>query len=186
MGDEAKTREQLVSELAGMRRRVVQLEALEIEHQRAEKAVLQSEERLRIAGDGTVLYANEAGQPLLGLWECQLGQCVSVDWQRLVSDVVRSGFRKESEVQCDERTLLLTFAPTAGTEYVNVYGLDITERKRAEEALRRRNQGLALLNQAGRELTATLDLQQVVERALQAVTETIGAEDASVWLWDEE
>jgi signal transduction histidine kinase len=45
---------------------------------------------------------------------------------------------------------------------------------------------LALLNQVSRDLTATLDLQQVVEQSLQAVTETIGAEDASIWLWDEE
>jgi PAS domain S-box-containing protein len=63
---------------------------------------------------------------------------------------------------------------------------EITERKRTEEALQRRNRELALLNQVGQELTATLDLQQVIERLLREVTGIIGAEGGSVWLWDEE
>ena len=43
---------------------------------------------------------------------------------------------------------------------------------------------LVLLNRMGRELTATLDLPQVIERLLQAVIEIVGAEGSSVWLWD--
>ena len=60
------------------------------------------------------------------------------------------------------------------------------ERKRAEATLRQRNRALALLNRVGQELAATLDLQQVIEQLLQAGTEIIGADGASVWLWDEE
>ena len=63
---------------------------------------------------------------------------------------------------------------------------DITKRKRAEEDLRRRGRALALLNRVGQELSATLDLQQVFERLLPAVTEIISAEGAAVWLWDRE
>jgi GAF domain-containing protein len=63
---------------------------------------------------------------------------------------------------------------------------DITERKQAEESLQQHNQKLALLNRAGQELAATLDLQWVVEQLLQEVTEIIGTVGASVWLWDEE
>jgi K+-sensing histidine kinase KdpD len=63
---------------------------------------------------------------------------------------------------------------------------ELTERKQADEALRRRNRGLVLLNRAGQEFAATLDLQQVVEQLLQGVTEIIGADGASVWLRDEE
>ena len=60
------------------------------------------------------------------------------------------------------------------------------ERKRVEEALRKRNDELALLNRMGQELTATLDLRQVAEQFLQAATMIVGAEGASVWLWDEQ
>jgi signal transduction histidine kinase len=45
---------------------------------------------------------------------------------------------------------------------------------------------LVLLNRMGRDLTATLDLLQVIERLLEAVIEIVGAEGASVWLWDKE
>ncbi len=43
---------------------------------------------------------------------------------------------------------------------------------------------LAMLNRMGQEFTATLDLQQVTEQLLPAVAGIIGAEGASVWLWD--
>jgi len=73
------------------------------------------------------------------------------------------------------------------------YITDITERVRDEEALRqtlaklqKRNRELSMLNQAGQTLTATLDLQQVVERLLHEVTVAIGAHGSSVWLWDQE
>ncbi|MBN1876938.1 MAG: GAF domain-containing protein [Anaerolineae bacterium] len=56
---------------------------------------------------------------------------------------------------------------------------------RLVETLHRRNTELTLLNVAGQELTAMLDFERVTEQLLQAVTETIGAESASVWLWDE-
>lgn len=60
------------------------------------------------------------------------------------------------------------------------------ERQRTENVLRRRNHELALLNRVGQELVATLDLQQVAELLLQTVTEVVGAQGASLWLWDEE
>jgi len=60
-----------------------------------------------------------------------------------------------------------------------------TERQRAEEALRSRDRNLTLLGQAGQDLTATLDLQQVTEQLLPVATEIIEAEGASVWLRDD-
>ena len=60
------------------------------------------------------------------------------------------------------------------------------EKQQALEALERHNRNLALLNQVGQSLTATLDLQQAIDKLLQAVTEIVNAEGGSVWLWDEE
>ncbi|RLC91115.1 MAG: hypothetical protein DRI77_14210, partial [Chloroflexi bacterium] len=59
------------------------------------------------------------------------------------------------------------------------------ERRRVEEALRSRDHNLTLLSRAGQDLAATLNLRQVTEQLLPAVTEIIGAEGASVWLRDE-
>ena len=63
---------------------------------------------------------------------------------------------------------------------------DITEQKQAEEALQRRNRDLASFNRAGQTLTATLDVPRVLEQVLRSVTEIVGAEGSSIWLWDKE
>ena len=47
MKDEKKTKNQLIQELAEMRQRVAQLEALEIEYKRAGEALRESEEKYR-------------------------------------------------------------------------------------------------------------------------------------------
>lgn len=52
--------------------------------------------------------------------------------------------------------------------------------------LEQRNLTLQLLNHAGQALTATLDLEQVMERLLQIATQIMNAEGSSVWLWDDE
>ena len=51
--------------------------------------------------------------------------------------------------------------------------------------LEQRNRVLRLLNRAGQILTATLEMEQVLERLLQVTTQIIGAEGSSVWLWDD-
>jgi signal transduction histidine kinase len=63
---------------------------------------------------------------------------------------------------------------------------DVTERVRAEEALARHNRNLIMLNRAGQELTAALEQRQITEQLLEVVTEIVGAEGVSVWLWEEE
>lgn len=60
----------------------------------------------------------------------------------------------------------------------------IAEKQQAVAELQQLNRNLALLNMVGQELTATLDLQEIMNLFLQAVTETIGAEGSSVWLED--
>ncbi|MBL7065591.1 MAG: PAS domain S-box protein [Anaerolineae bacterium] len=63
---------------------------------------------------------------------------------------------------------------------------DITERKRAEEALRQHNRELALLNRAGRALTATLDLDQVLVTVLEEMQRLLDVTGCSVWLIEPE
>jgi diguanylate cyclase (GGDEF)-like protein/PAS domain S-box-containing protein len=91
---------------------------------------------LRVGKDGTILYANRASLPLLDVWGCQIGQPLPDHWHRVILDVLSSGASKDTEVEYEDRILSLTFAPVVDADQVNVYGLDITERKRAEEALR--------------------------------------------------
>ncbi len=68
-----------------------------------------------------------------------------------------------------------------------VYVLEeITERKQTEQALRRRNRELSLLNQAGRTLNTSLELEEVLGAVLEEVRGLLGVVGCSAWLQDPE
>jgi signal transduction histidine kinase len=62
----------------------------------------------------------------------------------------------------------------------------LARRQWAEGALRQLNRDLDLLGRVSQTLTATLDSREVTERLMKVLTQTIGAEGSSVWLWNEE
>jgi PAS domain S-box-containing protein len=63
--------------------------------------------------------------------------------------------------------------------------LDITERKRAEQEIRRRNRELLLLNSIAQTLTQPLELGDLLARALRQVTDLFDLDLAAVFLFDE-
>ncbi|MCP5097850.1 MAG: GAF domain-containing protein [Chloroflexi bacterium] len=83
-----------------------------------------------------------------------------------------------------EKALTLTLVDT--TVATESYQIPSQNNQQPMDVLRQRNQTLSLLNHAGRILTETLNMEQVLERLLQVTTQIIGAEGSSVWLWDEE
>jgi PAS domain S-box-containing protein len=62
--------------------------------------------------------------------------------------------------------------------------LDITGRKKMEEALAQHNRRLALLNHAGQALNASLDPAQVLNTLLAEIQRTLNVTACSVWLRD--
>ncbi|PIE35198.1 hypothetical protein CSA56_05185, partial [candidate division KSB3 bacterium] len=60
--------------------------------------------------------------------------------------------------------------------------IDISKRKQIEKTLFHRNRRLALLNQVGRTISSSLELEQVLEKALKEVQQLLDACSASVWL----
>jgi PAS domain S-box-containing protein len=63
---------------------------------------------------------------------------------------------------------------------------DITERKRAEKALRQRTRSLALINQANRAFSSTLDSNQVLAIVLEEARHLLDIAASSIWLVDPE
>ncbi len=61
---------------------------------------------------------------------------------------------------------------------------DITDRKQVAEAFRRRNLELALINRTSRELVSTLDLDQVINNALEEIRRLLEVTACSAWLLD--
>lgn len=65
-------------------------------------------------------------------------------------------------------------------------GQDVTEHKRAEEALQRRNRDLALLHRVSQAFSSSLDLDEVLETVLKEVRHLLDVVACSVWLTDPE
>ncbi len=62
----------------------------------------------------------------------------------------------------------------------------VEENKKAVDALEEVNHNLALLNLMSQRFSSTLDLHEILDLLMQAVSETIGTEGCTVWLRDED
>ncbi|MEK6621904.1 MAG: response regulator [Planctomycetota bacterium] len=87
---------------------------------------------LRVSKDGIILFANSASAYFLDFLHCRVNQSLPVPWRDIVGEVFREGVSKTTEVYLGVRAYSLVFAPVADGNYVNIYGLDITDKKREE------------------------------------------------------
>ncbi|HXV19855.1 MAG TPA: ATP-binding protein [Desulfuromonadales bacterium] len=90
---------------------------------------------LRVAQDGTLLFANSSARALLEQWECQLGRQVPVEVKQALETALENAVRQELRICCDGRQLSFTLVPIVENNYVNFYGHDITERERVQAEL---------------------------------------------------
>jgi PAS domain S-box-containing protein len=99
---------------------------------------------LRTAIDGTILYANLASLPLLGTLKTGKDRLLPKSWRESVQQVYAAGMPRELEIASGERVFSIVLVPILDAGYVNLYGRDITDRKRAEAALRKAHDELEL------------------------------------------
>ena len=167
MKDKDKTKEQLISELVGLRRRIAGLETAETERQHAEEALQESEERFRqffnnepeycymISPDGLVLDINKAALKVLGYQKEQLvGMPLRSIYapeslsrvKQLFEEWKKTGVIRDQELTIitrygERRTVLLSVDAIKNRYGKILHSVsvqkDITERKRMEEELRK-------------------------------------------------
>jgi PAS domain S-box-containing protein len=89
---------------------------------------------IRVNRDGVILYANEASADLLDFWGVHIGEFLPEEICQVVINTITSGTIKEIEQTCNDKILSLSLAPIADGKFVNIYGLDITERIHAAKA----------------------------------------------------
>jgi diguanylate cyclase (GGDEF)-like protein/PAS domain S-box-containing protein len=91
---------------------------------------------LRIARNGTLLYANEAGLSQLPDWHLNVGQGVPFMIRDFVTEAMTSGKTRLFDIEHRGQVYSFFIAPIADAGYANMYGRDITDRKQAEDELR--------------------------------------------------
>ncbi|MGO9893556.1 MAG: PAS domain S-box protein [Bryobacteraceae bacterium] len=91
---------------------------------------------LRVGGDGALLYANPGSDVLLAEWKCQVGQLVPDDLRHAVEEALAQAAPAEFDVRAGGRDYSFVIAPVAAHRYANLFGRDLTQRKRAEAVLR--------------------------------------------------
>lgn len=110
---------------------------------------------LRLNRDGVILYANEVSAPVLREWGCTTGHRAPDPWPATIQDTLATRSQTSVDLACGARIFAVFVVPVPEAGYVNLYASDITERKRAEEALQ---QAHDTLEENVRERTAALSL----------------------------
>jgi PAS domain S-box-containing protein len=113
---------------------------------------------VRVSADGSVLYSNPASVETHG-WGCEVGKPLQGLLLPLFGQSMQEGKEATQDIDLGERLYSVSITPFPKEGYANVYGRDITERKRAEDALRLRTLEL-------QQLTETLE-QQVQKRTAE-------------------
>jgi len=88
---------------------------------------------LSVAKAGTVLYSNEAGEPLLREWGIEVRKKLPTYIEEIVKKVTSRNKPEKMEIKAGKRVYLVAFYPSPEGECVNIYGFDISDQKDLKE-----------------------------------------------------
>ena len=89
----------------------------------------------RVTSDNVIIYSNSASRWLLDNWGCGVDLKVTGFVADIVKDVIASSETVSMDFAVNEKIFNFTVSPVSDSEEVYFYGLDITEKKMAEEEL---------------------------------------------------
>jgi PAS domain S-box-containing protein len=151
--------------------------------------------------EGKLLDCNDAFMRMLGYTREEV-MALTIDTELYVSVEQRDAFRREVELHNYVRNFEVTLRKKDGTlltavessfatrdangkiERYQGFLLDMTEKKRAEDEIRRRNRELNALNAMAVIATQSFDLDEILNLTLRQVISLLGAETGSIYLSD--
>ncbi len=154
--------------------------------------------------DGKLLDCNDAMVKMLGYANREELAALNMETDIYASHEQRDSFRREIEqhnyvrnfevtLRCKDGSLLTAAESSFATRNANGgidryqgFVLDMTEKKRAEDEMRRRNRELNALNAMAVIATQSFDLDEILNLTLRQVVSLFGAETGSIYLSDAE
>ena len=154
--------------------------------------------------EGNILDCNEAFVRMLGydskedILKLDVAQSVYVDTEdrkKFLSEIARQGFVRNFEIllRCKDgrkinviESSFATRAPSGKIERYQGVVLDVTEMKRAEDEIRRRNRELYVLNNIAVTFNQSFDLDEILQLIMLQMVELFSTDTAAVYLFDEE
>jgi PAS domain S-box-containing protein len=136
-----------------------------------------SREELLAVDIPTSFYANQSDRERLKKLLQQHGTVADFEFEMR---------RKDGEIRTMlESSIAVRDAEGNVTAYQG-FILDITERKQAEQEIRRRNRELLVLNSIAQTLTELMDLSDSLHRTLRQLAELFGLDTTSLYLFDQD
>jgi len=134
---------------------------------------------IRVAKNGRVMYANATAKPILDEWSCEVGQLAPTNWCKTITEVFRLGTCINVEAGHVDKVFSFVVVPVLEADYINLYGRDITQRRKVETDLGRYRQHLeelvrartAELSQTNIKLIQEIEQRKQLERELIQISE---------------
>src|SRR5665647_2715127 len=82
---------------------------------------------LSVGKDGTILYSNTAGEPLLREWGIEVREKLTSYIEGIVKKVISRKSPEKIEVKVGKRIYLIVFHHLPEEQCVNIYGFDISD-----------------------------------------------------------
>jgi len=159
---------------------------------------------LRATADGAVMYANQAAYALMESWNRPREGGLPSAMRRIIFETFASRVPGQTDIDCGGRIYSFEIVRPADTAYVNLYGTEVTERRRIEddlrsardaldiqvrertEALRRTNRLLRMISACNQALIGIEDEMELVQAVCQLILDEGGFRMAWVGYADQE
>lgn len=129
---------------------------------------------LSVDKDGTILYSNEASEPLLREWSTKIGGELPSSIEDLVLKVISRNSPERKEVRVGKRVYLINFHPLPEEGCVNIYGFDISDREGLEEKLWKCEEKYRSIVETANEGVWITDMEAVTTFVNQRMAEMLG------------